>query len=183
MTDLLRMSPLARILDAGRLGLISAFVTEVHGVEGTLIAQGQTPAGLYFLSAGVVEVRDSGTAAALARLEAPQVFGEMAFLTGGQASASVEICEPVSGVAISFAEMNRLLADEPEVGARVMTFLAKTLAHRLATTNRHLKRIEAEAQSERLGLSSLEDAQLEEGFSAEFASVNLDEVWDASFEL
>ena len=146
------------------MGLIRAFISEIHGVEGTLIAQGETPPGLYFLSAGVVEVRDSGATAPLAQLEAPQVFGEMAFLTGGQASASVEICEPVSGVAISLADMNRLLTDEAEVGALVMTFLAKTLAYRLATTNQHLKRMERWTQSERLGLMRWKRRSLMRGF-------------------
>ena len=183
MTDQLGKSPLARFLDSGDLEVVRPYMREVRGLEGVLIEQGAMPRALYFLSEGSVEVRSAERRMPLTQLDAPQVFGEMAFLTGGVASATVGILQSVSGVEIEFEKMREMLKARPDVGVLVMTFLARTLAHRLATTNRHLKQVERETRSERLGLSTLEDSELDDGFSAEFASVNLDEVWDASFEL
>ena len=183
MTDLLRESPLARFLDQQQLDVIRPFIREISGLEGDLIEQGAMPRALYFLADGSVQVRSAERSVPLAQLDAPQVFGEMAFLTGGVASANVVILKPVSGIEIEFEKMSELVKNEPHVGARVMTFLARTLAHRLATTNRHLNQMARETRSEALGLGEIEASQLDDGFSAEFASVNLDEVWDASFEL
>ena len=69
------------------------------------------------------------------------------------------------------------------MGALFMSFLARTLAHRLAAANRHVRRLERKAKGPDLDLKGLEAAQIDEAFMAEFTAVNLEDVWEASFEL
>ena len=64
-----------------------------------------------------------------------------------------------------------------------MSFLARTLAHRLALTNRHQRRLERKAKGPDLDLKGPGAAEIDEAFSAEFTAVNLEDAWEASFEL
>ena len=53
----------------------------------------------------------------------------MAYLTGANAGATVRVKRPVSGVSIRTGQFHQLLKEEPRVGALLMSFLARTLAH------------------------------------------------------
>ena len=183
MPDFILSSFLKRFIDEEGLKSIQRFVQPLEMSTGDIIREGSVPGMVFFLSHGAVDILLESVGEAVKTLEAPQVVGEMAYLTGANAGATVRVKRPVSGVSIRTGQFHQLLKEEPRVGALLMSFLARTLAHRLAAANRHVRRLECDVHRDDLDLRSLEAAQIDEAFSAEFAAVDLEDVWEASFEL
>ena len=183
MPDFILSSFLTRFIDEEGLKSTQRFVRPLEMSTGDIIREGSAPGAVFFLSHGAVDILLESVGEAVTTLEAPQVVGEMAYLTGANAGATVRVNRPVSGVSIRTGQFHQLLKEEPRVGALLMSFLARTLAHRLAAANRHVRRPECDVNRDDLDLRSLEAAQIDEAFSAEFAAVDLEDVWEASFEL
>ena len=182
MNDPISDMTLRRVFGPANVARIQCYLTSFKSLSGPLIREGEAQADLVFLERGRVQIIVAGTSDALTELEAPQVFGEIGVLTGAKASASVDAQDPVDGYRLSLANFKALQTDEPDLSAALVSFLAQTLAHRLAATDRQLMRFK-ERQSESLSLGEFESQIKTLDFSAEFAAVDLDDVWDASFEL
>ena len=74
---------------------------------------------LYIVADGGVEVRASGTQKLLAELGAGQAFGEMALLSGGSRTATVQARLDSRLLTIAKPDFDRLLADDPVVAEQV----------------------------------------------------------------
>ena len=75
---------------------------------GDIIREGSAPGAVFFLSHGAVDILLESVGEAVTTLEAPQVVGEMAYLTGANAGATVRVKRPVSGVSIRTGQFHQL---------------------------------------------------------------------------
>jgi extracellular factor (EF) 3-hydroxypalmitic acid methyl ester biosynthesis protein len=107
-----------------------------HASGTVLVRQGLRPGGLLVLLEGRVEVRNGETL--LSHLEPGEVFGEISFLLGVEASADVVASTEVSVLAISEVTIRRLFKQRPGVAAALYRSLALELARRLLTTSKRL---------------------------------------------
>ncbi len=71
----------------------------------------------------------------VARLGLGSIFGEMAFLTRANASASVFADEPVKVLCLQHQHLREMAQQDPNFAGRFYRSLAITLAHRLNDTN------------------------------------------------
>ena len=90
------------------------------------------------LARGAVQVERPGTAerTLLTTLHPGQVFGEMSFMDGSRATASVVATESCEVLEIPHAALESLLEDRPELSGKLWRNLALELRARLAATNK-----------------------------------------------
>ena len=106
-------------------------------VSGTvLVEKGGKPGGLQVLLDGKAEVRNGE--ALLSHLETGEVFGEISFVLGVQASADVIASTDVSVLDLSESTIRRLLKQRPSVAAALYRSLAAELAKRVVRTSDRL---------------------------------------------
>jgi CRP-like cAMP-binding protein len=98
--------------------------------------KGHRPSGLQVLLEGRVEVRNGETL--LSHLETGEVFGEISFVLGVEASADVVASTDISVLEISEATIRRLFKQRPSVAAALYRSLAAELARRLVATSKRL---------------------------------------------
>ena len=98
-----------------------------------IIAEGSRRQAIYLLQQGFVRVERAhlGQGIAVARRGPGEVFGEMAFVEGDSASASVIADEDVQVAVIDGADIQALLASVPGLATRFYQSLALTLSQRL----------------------------------------------------
>jgi CRP-like cAMP-binding protein len=89
-------------------------------VKMTLPLQGQAPVHLATLGAG-------------------HMFGEMSFLEQQPHSAEVRAVTPTELIGLDRAAFDRAFADHPDIVARVMTRVARSIAHRLRHNNNEIQ--------------------------------------------
>ena len=100
-------------------------------VGARLLKRGNTAQNLYVVLGGAVEVRDGDDVLAL--IAPGEVFGEMAFLLGRPRSADVYVvAEGTRVLSLSESSLHRLIADEPEVAAKLLLNVSRMLCWRLA---------------------------------------------------
>jgi extracellular factor (EF) 3-hydroxypalmitic acid methyl ester biosynthesis protein len=107
-----------------------------HASGTVLVEKGRRSGGLQVLLEGRVEVRNGETL--LSRLEPGEVFGEISFMLGVEASADVIASTDISVLEISEATIRRLFKQRPSVAAALYRSLAAELARRLVTTSKRL---------------------------------------------
>jgi CRP-like cAMP-binding protein len=92
---------------------------------------------LFIIRKGAVKVVRLGTAGdiPLATLKAGEIFGEMSFLDGSRTTAVVRAVEPTEVLETSRGSVDRLLAEKPNLGAKLWRNLALDLKQRLVKTN------------------------------------------------
>jgi CRP-like cAMP-binding protein len=102
-----------------------------------IVQQGQTAQAVYFIVSGSVQVQIDhlGKDVRINELGSREVFGEMSFLMGSAASASVIALEDMQVAAIDHAVVNKLTADDPKIAAQFYRYLSERLANRLRHTN------------------------------------------------
>jgi len=91
----------------------------------------------YLLRSGAVVLtreHQDGRTVALAELRAGMLFGELAMFRGERRSATAEVAEPASALALLASDMQRLIRRNPDLA---LTLLA-TLAERVSRTNERL---------------------------------------------
>ncbi len=105
----------------------------------TIVREGEPRTGIFVIRSGAVRVeKDSaGFPLEISRLGPGEIFGEMSFVEGSQASASVvaEDDQPVEVVRIAQEQVEPLLEAEPGVYGRFYKSLAEILSLRLRTTS------------------------------------------------
>lgn len=102
-----------------------------------LIRQGEEQTGLYILVNGNAKVvRDhDGFMVDISQHGPGEIFGDMSFLEGQPASASVEACEPEAlAISISRDNINAFISKDPSFAGRFYQSLAAILSHRLHVT-------------------------------------------------
>lgn len=125
--------------------------TERQVISGSEIArEGVAPPSVWIVLEGLMAV----TVAALpgqtvARIGPGELFGEIAFLEGGPASASVTALENSLLLEVASADLRRKAADDHAFAGRLHRALARMLARRLrATTHGELLRARPDALAE-----------------------------------
>lgn len=98
-----------------------------------ILAEGSRRQAIFLIQQGFVRVERAhlGQGIAVARRGPGDVFGEMAFVEGDSASASVIADEDVQVAVIDGADVHALLASVPGLATRFYQSLAQTLSQRL----------------------------------------------------
>lgn len=94
-----------------------------------LIAEGERPAQLYYLTAGTLRIRQQQRL--LTRLRAGDFAGEMSLLTGAPATAEVEAEDGVRFRAWPVPELHELRERQPALWARVQSVLGRDLVNKI----------------------------------------------------
>ena len=118
--------------------LLQASERKVYKPGDVLIQEGQEQTALYLIAKGEVKVqRDhEGFAIELSRHNAGEIFGDMSFVEGQPASASVLAGdEEVLAFVITHAHINTLMQQNPAFAARFYQSLAQILSRRLRETS------------------------------------------------
>lgn len=102
-----------------------AFVTLERG--SLLAEQGKTPAAMYILLRGTVEVRVNGRAVALVK-EAGAYIGEIAFILDRPSSADCVVMRKASLLRITHEQAPELLRSSPSIAIKLARFMARRIA-------------------------------------------------------
>jgi len=105
--------------------------------EDVLIREGEQQTGIFIIRSGKVAVQVehlAGFKIELAQHGAGEIFGEMSFIEGQPASASVVPLEPCDAIIIKHAHIEQLIAEDPEIFGRFYQSLAEILSRRLRET-------------------------------------------------
>jgi SulP family sulfate permease len=120
-------------------GLLPYLERESHPEGTVLIRRDEPPTDVFVLSSGRLRVEaetSAGTRMRLRTIRPGVVVGEVAMYTGAARTADVVAETPVEILRLSAAALERIEADEPELAAAVHRWLARTVAERLADTQR-----------------------------------------------
>lgn len=110
--------------------LLANAETRHYQLDEVIIRKGEQPEALYLINQGEVRVEQQADLV-LAYHGAGAVFGEMSFLMGKAATASVIAASAVEVSVIASAQVRQHLESDPGLAARFYQTLAVTLAHRL----------------------------------------------------
>jgi CRP-like cAMP-binding protein len=102
-----------------------------------LIRQGEEQTSIYILVKGSAKVvRDhDGFMVDISQRGPGEIFGDMSFIEGQPASASVEACDPeVQAIVITHANIKKFIQDDPTFAGRFYESLAAILSRRLRDT-------------------------------------------------
>ncbi len=102
-----------------------------------IIKEGDEHNAIYVILKGIVRVEkdSSGFPLELSRLNAGQIFGEMSFVSGVPASASIVADEEVEVYIIDNKLVKPILQSDPDLFGRFYQSLAAILSHRLHRTS------------------------------------------------
>jgi CRP-like cAMP-binding protein len=124
---------LFRGLDEGVLAALSAVADERCYAEGEpLMREGELGTSMFLLAEGRVRVEREGKS--LARLEAPEVIGELAALAPAPRAASVVADRPARALILERDVFFELLRSHPEVVLRVLDLLVRRVMGQLRPT-------------------------------------------------
>jgi CRP-like cAMP-binding protein len=111
-----------------------------------LIREGSPSPAFFMIRAGKARVERGGLK--LASFGAGDVCGEMTFLEGSAASASVIAEESTTADAIEVQELHDIFLAFPHLGSRFYRSIALTLSSRLRETSRQLTELRAGGRSD-----------------------------------
>jgi small-conductance mechanosensitive channel/CRP-like cAMP-binding protein len=149
--DALAHVPLFHDLDAKELRTLAEGMSHVLYTAGeTITKQGAVAHWLYVMTSGAAEVRthapgDAVPSHAVAKLEAPNFFGEMGLMTGAPRTADVVATTDVECFRLGKATFERVVAARPEIADT----LADTLAHRHVGLVAALEALDEETRAKR----------------------------------
>jgi CRP/FNR family transcriptional regulator, cyclic AMP receptor protein len=125
-------------LEERELEAVAQVAVPRHWDRGEVIfREGDVGDTCYLLRSGSVLLtreHQDGRMVALAELRAGTLFGELAMFRGETRSATAEVMEPASAVALLAADMQRLIRLHPELALKLLA----TLAERVSRTNERL---------------------------------------------
>jgi extracellular factor (EF) 3-hydroxypalmitic acid methyl ester biosynthesis protein len=119
------------------LSLLQTAESKTFKPGALLIRQGEQQTNLYVLVKGSAKVvRDhDGFMVDISQRGPGEIFGDMSFIEGHAASASVEACDPeVQAIIITHANIKRLIEADPTFAGRFYKSLAEILSRRLRDT-------------------------------------------------
>lgn len=112
-------------------------------VQGILVKEGAKPRDIFFVAAGAFEVKvatDTGSQQKISQLGPGAVIGEMSWLDGGPASATIEAVEPSEVLAIDGTLLDQKITADPVFGSSFYRALACEAFVRLRAGNVMLSR-------------------------------------------
>ena len=136
--DALGRSPLFAGFESGELSLVVAGAQRRSVPAGhVFITMGSTNEALFVVLAGSVDVTRPGVDAdvSLASLEAGSVFGEMTFLDGSRAAATVTASEETEVMELRSEHLQEIFSQNSELAVKLWRNLALELRRRLIRTD------------------------------------------------
>ena len=122
--------------------LLSDYLEKREYCGGELLCtQGGPPDAIDLVAQGSVAVTvtdEAGRAVRVRRMVGQTVVGEMSFFRGVPRAASVVADGPTVVFALTREKYNRLLAEEPELGALFLQFIVRVLSDRVAFANKEI---------------------------------------------
>lgn len=127
-------------LSLKEIGILAEHLNRRDYDPGAIIIAEGTPADtLYFLLRGSVDVRvirgPDETVTRLASIDAGNAFGELALLDNQPRTASVVAASAVRVLEMQAAELSALLRHHPEIRAKLLAGVGRTLSERLRRAN------------------------------------------------
>lgn len=107
----------------------------------SVFLEGDPGTSLFIICRGKVLVRKrdfSGQGVEMATLAKGRVFGEMAVIDGGQRSATCQSLDDSLMLTIDKTSFDRLVAETPALGVKLMRIIARSLSERLRTADGRL---------------------------------------------
>lgn len=119
------------------------FLAEASTIQASpgdrIVRQGERGDSLFILLSGVAEVTlDGAPDAPVAILGAGDPFGEIGFITSATRTANVVARAPCEVLVLSGDFLQRFIAKEPSIAAKVLFNLARVLSERLVMTTRRI---------------------------------------------
>jgi CRP-like cAMP-binding protein len=132
-----RFGGLLKHLSQTDFDLVNTKAIKLDKKPGDAVAlSGEPVAGIFWVNSGQVGVYPPGSDKAFTFLEKGAAFGEMSFLDGSKASATIRIEEPGAEIAmISHAVLHQLIKGSPSIGNGIYRGIAESLAEKLRVTN------------------------------------------------
>ena len=125
-------------LEQPELEAVAQVAVPRHWERGEVIfREGDVGDTCYVLRSGAVVLtreHQDGRMVALAELRAGMLFGELAMFRGDTRSATAEVVEPATAVAILAGDVQRLIRRHPDLALKLLA----TLAERVSRTNERL---------------------------------------------
>lgn len=123
---------LAEVDDEARLALSRALKDERARLGARLIEEGRPNDRLWFLVEGTASVlrRIGGEEQAIARIEAPGIFGATSFFRPTRPNASIRATSDVALLTLDHAAHDRLRRDEPRAAEALALATVRALAER-----------------------------------------------------
>ncbi|TMJ76612.1 MAG: cyclic nucleotide-binding domain-containing protein, partial [Alphaproteobacteria bacterium] len=117
--------------------------------NGVLVREDDPSETIFFIADGLFEVYVYGGSSRLkvGQLGPGEIIGEISWLDRKPISATVRAVETSSVLALSIAALERKLAADPGLAARLFRAIATLTAERLRTTTSQVRRTEHRAQS------------------------------------
>jgi CRP-like cAMP-binding protein len=120
-----------------RVHMLQHATERVFDAGTAILVEGEPNRSIYVILDGVVEVHRASIC--LARLGLGSIFGEMAFLTGEPASATVRAHTPTTALQVDHEQIAALIQQRPGFGIRFYRSIAGTLATRLKHTSERVR--------------------------------------------
>jgi CRP-like cAMP-binding protein len=118
-----------KVLTPGQFRRLTAAAKHVHGPIENILVQNEIPDTVYYIIKGHATVhRDGGTI----RLAHGSFLGEIAFLTGGAATANVSLDADAECVAWTHAELHKLAEHDAAIDIALRGLFNHDLAHKVA---------------------------------------------------
>lgn len=136
--DALKNVHLFAALEPGELRALAAAATPESATDGHLfIRMGELNTRLYVVTSGTVVVERIGTTAPvdLARMRAGDTFGELSFIDGSRATATVRALGSAEVLVISHETLELLLDEHPQLCGKFRHNMALELKRHLVLTN------------------------------------------------
>lgn len=143
LTETLRHIPLFADLSTKELRVLESVVhSRTYQAGETVFVETEPGAGMYVIQSGHVDIvlhHKSENPILLAQLERGEFFGEMALLGDTSRSATAVARDRSELIGFFQPDLAEILNLHPQIGAKVVLGLAKTLAERLRYTNSQLR--------------------------------------------
>jgi CRP/FNR family cyclic AMP-dependent transcriptional regulator len=143
LSEILQRIPLFVDLTTKELRVLEGVVhLRTYQAGETIFVETEPGAGMYVIQSGQVEIvlhHETESPILLAQLERGEFFGEMALLGDTSRSATAIAREPSELIGFFQPDLGEILSLHPEIGAKIVLGLAKTLAERLRYTNSQLR--------------------------------------------
>ncbi len=115
--------------------------TEVYNPGDEIFSQNDRATSLYIIKMGTVKIQQKGSTGDvinLATFGSGSHFGEMSFLDGETRSATVSAVEKTEILKIEYAELKKVMEENPSLSIKVHKALATFLCGRLRVTTTDL---------------------------------------------
>jgi CRP-like cAMP-binding protein len=150
LIETLKSIPIFASLSNFELKFVAAILHHRNYVANELIfREGEAGNGMYIIQSGQVRIvgqNQNSEEVLFARLQSEQFFGELSLVDGNPRSASAIADD--NSVLFGFfkPDLMDLVAQQPEIGSKILLNLASVLADRLRETNRKVKELQVKVQ-------------------------------------